>query len=146
VSRDAFLKLAAKIRLIPSSPAFDILTSRVFVRVRTWAGTTEGAEARAGTVTTSDVEILPRPRVRHTSPGSITIGPIQPECAVGGILLSDLLSVKDVKGREGVIFKIIDPLGNTQQYVADDIDGTMALHYTIKASSIGTARTVPNAL
>jgi hypothetical protein len=55
-----------------------------------------------------------------------------------------LLSVKDVKGREGVIFKIIDPLGNAQQYVADDIDGTMALHYTIKASSIGTAGTVRN--
>jgi hypothetical protein len=144
VSRDAFLKLAANVRKIPSSAAFDILTSRVYVRVRTWAGTTEGAESRAGAVTTVDEEILPRPRVRHKGPGSIQIGPIQPYCVVGGVLLSDLLNVKDVKGTERVIFKIVDPLGNTRQYVADDIDASMALHYTVMASATGPARVVPS--
>lgn len=145
MSRDAFLKIAAKIRKIPSSGAFDILTSRVFVRVRTWTGTTEGPEARAGAVATSDVEVLPRPRVRHLAPGSVKIGPIQPFCSVGGVLLADLLNAKDVKGTERVIFKIIDPLGNTRQYVADDLDSSMALHYTVTASATGPARVMPNA-
>lgn len=144
MSRADWLELAATIRSIPSDPVFDILTSRVFVRVRTWAGTTEGAEALAGDVTISDTEILPRPRVRHTSTGKITIGPIQPLCAVGGVLLSSLLSITDTNGVEGVIFKIVDPLGNEQDYVADDIDGSMALHYTVRASAIGAARPAPN--
>lgn len=146
MSRADWLKLTATIRAIPSSPAFDILTSRVYVRVRTWTGTTEGAEARAGDATTTDVEILPRPRVRHGSVGKIKIGPIQPACSVGGVLLSDLVVAKVTKGREAVIFKVIDPLGNAQQYVADDLDGSMALHYTISASAIGNTRTAPNTI
>ena len=144
MSRDAFLKLAAKVRKIPSSAAFDILTSRVFVRVRTWTGTTEGAEVRAGDVTTTDTEILPRPRVRHVSPGMIRIGPIQSLCSVGGVLLSDLVSVTDVAGVERPLILIVDPLGNSQHYVVDDIDASMALHYTINASATSD-RFVPNA-
>ena len=146
MSRADWLALTATIRAIPSSHAFDILTSRVFVRVRTWTGTTEGAEARAGDVTTSDVEILPRPRVRHGSVGKIKIGPIQPLCSVGGVLLSDLVSVDDTDGVEPAIFLVIDPLGNEQTYVADDVDGSMALHYTISASAIGPTRTAPNTI
>ncbi len=143
--RDDFLNLCAGIRPLAGPGGFDILTTRVFVRTVTWTGTTDGPEARAGEATIVDAEILPRPRVRHVSPSSVRIGPIQPSCAAGGILLSDLLSVSDVAGEERVLFHVVDPLGNEQDYVADDVDASMALHYTVHASAIGPGRIVPNA-
>lgn len=74
----------------------------------------------------------------------IRIGPIQPLCSVGGVLLSDLVSVTDVAGVERPLILIVDPLGNSQHYVVDDIDASMALHYTINASATSD-RFVPNA-
>jgi hypothetical protein len=44
-----------------------------------------------------------------------------------------------------VIFMLTDPLGNEQDYVADDVDASMALHYTVTASAIGVGRVAPNA-
>ena len=141
--RDDFLNLCAGIRPLAGPGGFDILTSRVFVRVVTWTGTTEGPEARAGSATPVNVEILPRPRVKHISPGKIRIINIQPKCLAGGVLLADLLNVDDTAGEERVIFRLIDPLGAEQDYVADDVDGSMAFHYTITASAIGPARIMP---
>lgn len=143
--REDMLNTIAPIRALAGPDAFDILTSRVFVRSVTWTGTTDGPEVRAGDAAPVDVEILPRPRVRHVSPGSIKIINIQPFCSVGGVLLSDLLNVSDVAGEERVVFRIVDPLGNEQDYVADDVDASMAFHYTVNASAIGPGRIVPNA-
>jgi hypothetical protein len=88
---------------------FGLRTHRVFIRTYEWSGRrpNEGDKTTA-----SDVEILPRPRVRETDSG-YTVDKITPETSLGGYAPSDLIPAHNA--RRVTYFVVIDPEGNERE-------------------------------
>jgi len=126
VSRDAFLKLAAKIRLIPSSPAFDILTTKVVVRTRVWS-----VEVGVGTYVDTDLEILPRPRVREQGDDTIVIERIQPQCPSGGYTPQQLVPANPLDAVTETFWLLTAADGVERKYTQASLITDKALHYGI---------------
>jgi hypothetical protein len=88
---------------------FGLRTHRVFIRTYQWSGPRPNQGDRT---TVSDVEILPRPRVRETEDG-YTVDKITPETSLGGYALSDLIPTPNAKRQ--VVFVVVDPDGNERE-------------------------------
>jgi hypothetical protein len=126
MSRDAFLKLAAKIRLIPSSPAFDILTTKVVVRTRVWS-----VEVGVGDHVDTDLEILPRPRVREQGDNAIVIDRIQPRYSGGGYTPQQLVPPNPLDNVTETFWLLTAVDGVTRKYTTATLITDKALHYGI---------------
>jgi hypothetical protein len=91
--RSALLKVADKVRALPSRPSWDVWPTSLTIRVRTWEGGRIGTE---GGTTDVDLVISPKPRVKDVSQreiagsggryeaGDVRVGPITPQYAGGG--------------------------------------------------------------
>lgn len=134
MSREAFLKIAHSKRAIPSSAAFDILTTKVVVRTRTWTGGVDDVVDQ-GEIETDDVEILPRPRVTEVDDDHCSVSPIQPRSALGGHAPSDLFYIAPTDGMER-FWVLTGPDGIERAWVVDRIVTDKALHYTVYLSSL----------
>lgn len=128
MSREAFLKIAHVVRKIPSSAAFDILTTKVEVVTRTWSG----VRVNVGTATDSRVEILPRPRVRESGDGVIVIDRIQPRSALGGYAPTDLLPANPQAANVERFWILTAADGVERKYLNARLITDKALHYGVE--------------
>lgn len=127
MSREDFLQICHDVRFIPSDAAFDILTTKVVVRTRTWSGDRLGV----GTATDVDVEILPRPRVEEDGDQGIVIKLIQPRSALGGYTPQDLLIPNPQSMTVERFWVLTGPDGVEREYVPDKLITDKALHYSV---------------
>lgn len=88
---------------------FGLRTHRVLLRTYQWSGPRVGQGDRT---VASEVEILPRPRVRETEDG-YTVDKLTPETTLGGYSLSDIVPSR-VAGRQ-MVFVVVDPDGNERE-------------------------------
>lgn len=133
--RTSALKLANKLRALPSSTGVDIYTTSVTIRTKTWTSGRRGAE---GPVTTSDVVLTPRPKVREIKQreiadsggryesGDVKIGPVTPSNAVGGYTPSQLTPRATASGIEYVY---VLSGGITGEYKLVELVSDRALSY-----------------
>jgi hypothetical protein len=131
MSREDFLQICHEIRGIPSSPEFDILTTKVVVRTRTW---TPGP-VNNGVPTDVDVEILPRPRVRESGDGTIIIDRIQPRSALGGYTPQDLVPAEPQAANVERYWVLTAADGVERKYVNGKFVTDRALHYSVEFTS-----------
>lgn len=82
--RECMISMADKIRQKVLVDSTQKRVHRVYVRTRTWSGTRIGA----GTATDSDLELVPRPKVRVPEPRATTAPPGQFE--VGDLVVSKI--------------------------------------------------------
>lgn len=87
---------------------FGLRTHRVLLRTYQWSG----SRANSGDQSVTDVEILPRPRVRETADG-YTVDKITPETTLGGYTVEDLVPVQNA--RRQLVFVVVDPDGNERE-------------------------------
>lgn len=133
--RSSALKLATKLRALPSSPGVDIYTTSVTIRTRTWAGGRKGAE---GASTDVDLLLTPRPKVREVSQreiagpagryqaGDVRVGPITPANAAGGYSEAQLAPTASASGTE-ILYVLAG--GITGEYTRVDLQTDKALSY-----------------
>ncbi len=133
MSREEYLEITHLVRSIPSDPAFDILTTRVVVRTRTWTGGTTN-RVNQGTPTNVDVEILPRPRVRESGDGIVIIDRIQPKSALGGYEPTDLVLANPIAANVERFWLLTAADGVTRKYVNSRLVTDKALHYGVELS------------
>jgi hypothetical protein len=110
--RDEVLRAVDEARAVPTS--LGIRDSRVYLRSRVWAAASGADEIGKGTLTTTDVEITPRPRVVELVGERLRIGPITPSHSLGGYSPSTL-SPADVNGTDAVL-AVTSPDGSTRNY------------------------------
>lgn len=133
--RSSALKLAGKLRGLPSSPGVDIYTTSVTIRTRTNSGGRVGAE---GVKTDSDLVITPRPKVREVSQreiagsggryvaGDVKVGPITPAHSGGGYTEAQLAPTAGTNGVQ-VIYVLAG--GVAGEYLRVDLQTDRALSY-----------------
>lgn len=102
--------------LLSVPPGFDVHTSRVIVRSGTWSG----GEVGIGTVTVTDLEITPRPKVRDQGNQVLHVTLIIPTNANGGYTWAQLKPA-DATAFE-YYYVIIGPDGVERAYSLRDID------------------------
>lgn len=100
-------------------------TTRVIRRTRTWSG----AEVGLGTVTTTDLELVPRPKVRDAGPGLVTVGPITPAFASGGYDADDLAPSQTAA--QDVVWILIGADGTETAYRWHGSDSRLAFRYML---------------
>lgn len=133
--RSSALRIANKLRALPSKPALDVYTTSVTVRTRTWAGGRVRADGGHEDV---DVEILPRPKVREINQreiagsggryeaGDVKVGPITPSHSGGGYTADDLAPVASARGVE--VLYVLEG-GISGEYMRIDIQTDRAFSY-----------------
>lgn len=94
--RTALLKTADKVRAIASKPSIDERTTSVTIRRRVTSGGQLGRVGDGGGVSSTDLVLSPRPKVREVSQreitgsggryqaGDVKVGPITPTYSAGG--------------------------------------------------------------
>jgi hypothetical protein len=127
--RTSLLPLLNSLRKLPSE-SFDIYTTQVLLRTRTWSG----GEVGSGTPTDSDMEILPRPKVRKEGEIGLTVGPITPANTAGGYTI-DQLNPPDVVGVEWY-YVCTGPDGEARRYALHRLDQQRAFRYMLHLISI----------
>jgi len=130
LSRADFLDLVREIREIPSSAEFDILTTQVVVRTRTWSPGPVGT----GTPSDSDLTILPRPRVKESGDGTIIIEIVQPAVGGFGYTPQQLVPSFPRSAAVEISWLLTAPDGVARKYTQARLDTSKALHYTIELS------------
>jgi len=128
--RTDLLKTVVKLRELPGPTNFDIYTSTVVVRHRTWSG----GEVKLGTPTDIEIELFPRPKVRDAGNGSITIGPITPQNAEGGYT-PDQLNPTESDGVESY-YIVTGADGDERAYKLTEIDDRRAFGYTLTLQAL----------
>lgn len=133
--RTSALKIANKLRALPSKPALDIYTTSVTIRTRTNAGGRIGVDA---VKTDVDVVIRPRPKVREVNQreiagsgglyqaGDVKVGPITPAHSGGGYTAAQLAPVTSTNGVE-IIYVLSG--GVTGEYKRVDLTTDRAFSY-----------------
>lgn len=117
---------------------FGLRTHRVYRRIVDWSG----AEVGTLTKTTTDTEILPRPKVTETADGYV-ISKITPTFSGGGYTMAYLMPTLD--DSQQVQWVVVDPDGNSRVCVfaagtdAVKTDGNFG--YSIRV--VHTDRTAP---
>lgn len=129
MSRADWLELTNAIRYIPSDPVFDILTTKVVVRTRVWS-----VEVGTGTYTETDIEILPRPRVREQGDDTIVIDRIQPQCPSGGYTPQQLVPANPLDAVTETFWILTAADGVERKYTQAMFVTDKALHYSIVLS------------
>lgn len=133
--RASALKIANKLRALPSKPALDVYTTKVTIRTRTWAGGRVGLEGGSSDV---DAVIRPRPKVRDISQrevagsggryqaGDVKVGPITPRHSGGGYSEAQLAPSASANGTE--ILYVLEG-GVTGEYLRVDLQTDRAFSY-----------------
>lgn len=128
--RTGLLKTVQRLRKLPSE-TFDVYTSSVVFRTRVWSN----GRVQSGTATTTDVEILPRPKVRKIlSSNDLKVGPITPANSSGGYAPDDLVP-SDVAGTE-YVYVVTGPDAVEREYAVAWIDTSKAFGYVLHLSPI----------
>lgn len=100
-------------------------TTRVIRRTKTWSG----GQVGLGTLTTTDVELAPRPKVRDAGPGQVVVGPITPAFAGGGYDHDDLVPAQT--DAQDVIWVLIGADGEERPYRWAGTDSRRAFRYML---------------
>lgn len=139
--RTNLLKTVNNLRALSGPTGFDVYTSRVTIRVRTWTGGDNGPEVRLGSYTDVDTEILPRPKVREAGGGTgLVVGPITPANDDGGYTPAQLNPAPSLTAGQEVLYVVEGPNG-TFTYTAADIDTSRAFRYMLTLT--GLERKIP---
>ena len=131
MAREDWLQITHAVRGIPSSSAFDILTTKVVVRTRTWSG----VRVNVGTPTDVDAEILPRPRVKESGDGAIIIDRIQPSSALGGYTPQQLVPAEPQALNVERFWVLTGPDGVARKFVNARFVSDKALHYSVELNN-----------
>jgi len=91
---------------------------RVFLRLGQW----DGGEIHLGTLTDTDVEITPRPKVKENGPSSLTVTNITPTYPGGG--WEPLTLLPEVASGQDYYIIVTNPRGDSLPYTVTDIDST----------------------
>lgn len=126
MARADWLELTNAIRYIPSDPVFDILTTKVVVRTRVWS-----VAVGVGTYVDTDLEILPRPRVREQGDDAIIIDRIQPQCPSGGYTPQQLVPANPLDSVTETYWLLTAADGVERKYTVASLITDKALHYGI---------------
>jgi hypothetical protein len=133
--RSSALKLAGKLRALPSSPGVDIYMTSVTIRTRTWAGGRVNAE---GGYSDSNILITPRPKVREVAQreitgaggryeaGDVKVGPITPTYSGGGYTIAQLAPTASSNGVE-ILYVLAGAIAG--DYKRIDLQTDRALSY-----------------
>ena len=100
-------------------------TTRVIRRTKAWSG----GQVGLGTLTTTDIELVPRPKVRDAGPGMVTVGPITPAFAGGGYDADDLKPSETAS--QDVIWILIGADGEETPYRLAGSDSRRAFRYML---------------
>lgn len=109
---------------------FGLSPWRVFIRLNAWSGGDDGL----GTLTITDMEILPRPDVIEQPGDVILICGITPPYNGGG-WLPGLLNPADLVGQDHTII-IVGPSGTPVPYLAVDFNGRDPMEFVITAKQL----------
>jgi hypothetical protein len=106
-------------------------TSRVILRTRSW----DGGSVRMGDADDTDLELVPRPKVRESAPGYITVGPITPTYPGGGYTAEQLFPENTLEENEERFWVVIGLDGEERSYRVASIDSRRAfrLMFTLQA-------------
>jgi hypothetical protein len=135
MSREAFLQLCHKIRAIPSSPAFDILTTKVEIVTHTWTSVS-GNNVRSGVPVETRVEIIPRPRIIEQGDTSVLIRIVQPSSALGGYGPTTLVPQPSSTSNVETLFALTFPDGVERLYTQARLVTDKAFHYEVELSGL----------
>lgn len=141
---DDLRSIATRARAIPGSLGLRPYT--VAVLRRAWSGEHLGEGMRVETTTALTEHDGQPPKVRWLSSeqmalagyeqATIEIGPMTPQGADGGVLLSDL-TASDVGRRTEVFFVITGPeFPDGAKFVAVNVRHDRAIHYTVRAQRV----------
>lgn len=97
---------------------FGLRTHRVYLRSGQW----DGGEVYLGSLTATDVELTPRPKVEKSGSGSVKLTGITPNYPGGGWSPSVILP--DVESGKDFYFLIRNPRGDVLPYTLTSIDST----------------------
>lgn len=126
--------------LLGPDPGFDVHTSRVLIRSRLWPVSANGSrEVGLGVPTVSEVEILPRPKVRDAGNQALRVSLIIPQNANGGFT-PEQLKPSDADGFE-YAWIVVGPDGVERQYIPTDIDTREPFFYS--ANIVPLDRAIP---
>lgn len=132
------LPFVAAIRELPGPTGFDILTSSVVVRTRSWFQdallTTPAANVGAGYHSDSDLTIWPRPRVIEQGDGTLVLKIVQPASATGGYTPQQLVPPAPRQANVDVYWLVTAPDGITRKYVQARLVTDKAFHYSVVLS------------
>lgn len=122
---------------------FDLRTTTVTIRTRTWTGGEDGAEVGVGSCTDSDVTLTPRPKVKELGDTEVEIGPITPSHSSGGYTVAQLNpDLSALPGTE-VLWVLVGANG-TRYYQLTDIITTKSFRYMCRLKAINdSGRLVP---
>lgn len=117
---------------------FGLRTTRVIIRTRTWTGGPDGKQVGLGTYTDSDLEILPRPRVRTNREGELVVDRITPAYAGGGYTLAQLNPLPNLTDGQEVKYILIGPNG-TKQFCGVEVESRKNFGYSIRMMDLDRA-------
>ena len=106
---------------------------RVYLRAGVW----DGGEIHLGTLTDTDVEITPRPKVKEAGPSSLTVTNITPVYPGGGWDPSTILP--DVASGSDYYFVVTNPRGDSLPYAVTDINSTSPFRVTLTLTRLEPA-------
>jgi hypothetical protein len=118
--------------LTPSG--FDVHTSRVIVRSRLYPTAPGGRDVGLGTPTVTDLEILPRPKVRDAGNQRLRVSLIIPQNANGGYTPAQLKPA-DADGFE-YFYLVIGPDGTERGYTLEEIDTRKPFFYEVELAPL----------
>jgi hypothetical protein len=126
--RTSLLPLLQTLRKLPSE-TFDIRTTSVLLRTRTWSD----GEVGSGTYSDVDLPILPTPKCKKVSDTQLEVGPITPSNSAGGYTIAQL-KPDDVEGTEW-FYVCTGPDGVARRYTLLKIDQHKPFRYTLRLES-----------
>lgn len=115
--------------LLGPTPGFDVHTSRVIIRSRQYPSSPDGPDAGLGTPTVTDLEILPRPKVKDAGNQTLEVSLIIPQNANGGYTPAQLRP-SDGDGFE-YFYLVIGPDGTERGYALAELDTRRPFFYSV---------------
>lgn len=131
--RTNLLPTLLKLRKLPGPDGFDVYTSAVVLRTRTWSG----GEVKLGTATDVDVELSPRPKVKEQGFGELEVGPVNPRSSAGGYTPQEL-NPSEASGVESY-YVVTGPDDEARPYKLVAIDTSKAFKYTLRLQPLDRA-------
>lgn len=104
---------------------FGLRQHRIWIRAGQWSTN----ETLLGALTNTDVELLPRPKVRELGPNRLEASKITPEFATGGWDPLDLLP--DAAPGSDFYFVVRNPRGDLNPYALIDVNATKNFTFTL---------------
>ena len=130
--RTDLLPTLDSLRALTGPATFDVRTSTVTIRTRTWTGTTVRDATRAGSYSDSTLELTPRPKVQQVGNGSLLVGPITPAHASGGYT-PEQLNPTPTDSTEVTV--IVDGPNGSHEYVIVGIDTSKPFRYMLQLAA-----------